>query len=512
MKALYWLWIVLLAAGCARAEATPTAIVQPLPVSAAGASALAGAYEPADCPPSRFGGGQRQIECGWLSVPLDRAQVEGETMKIAVTIIRASASARQPDPVVFVSYSGSGAYAFAARDLLLDRDLVIADLRGAGRSEPALTCPGVAALAGQMLSLPPYSPETLQQVLAEQRTCYQGWLSQGLDLRWFSSAAAAADLEDLRQALGYERWNVYAAGYGARVALLLMRDFPQPLRSVVIESPTALVGADLADLGANLDRALNLFFDSCAADAACNEAFPELKTVFYEVVDHLNAQPIPMEVADLNAGKRYQVLLDGDRLIDVLTRAVASGNAVILPEMPRAIYQLKSGQFDTLARLLGGMISGFGYSANGVQWQTECLELLPQTSRERILQGTGALPLGLHDYLTRQYALAFNTCDLFKDVPPTPELQQIAPSSVPTLFLLGDRSPSSAPQWAHRAAASLGSAKVVEISGSGSIGGFDRSRSACSRAIAAAFFADPLTTPDTTCAAEQPAIPWITLP
>jgi len=506
-RLLYALWIVVFLAGCSRVEPTPLTPVA-APISASDALSQAENYEKTECPNNRFMAGG-SVECGVLSVPLDRQQMEGPKIKLSVTVVHSTAEEIKPDPVVFVSYGGSAGYAFIYRNNITDRDLVLVDPRGVGRSEPDLSCPDAAAVAGKTLNQPPYDAAVLEQVRQAQQSCYQKWSDQGVDLSLLSSSAAAADLEDLRQALGYERWNVYASGYGARVALLMMRDFPQTIRSVVIDSPAAVVGEDLAGQAANADRVLNQFFESCAADEFCGEAFPELKTVFYEVADRLNGSPIQMEVADLNAGKRYQVLVDGDRLIEILIRAISSGNGMILPEMPRAIYQLKSGKFDYLAGLLGNMTSSFSYSSSGMQWQVECTELLPQISSERLQQSLGGVDAQLSEYFSHQMAAYLNTCDILKDVKPSQGLEQVPASDIPALVMYGDRNLSSSPDWAKRISSSLSRSFLVEVTGG--TGGFDRMRGNCSRGLVTAFLNDPATQPDITCTKEEVDINWITL-
>lgn len=511
MRRWIGLWVLIFLAGCARNEPTPPVPVL-APLDAGDALALVNSFEKVDCPNSRFSG--PGVECGYLSVPRNRTIPDGENLKIFAMIIPATAEKVKPDPIVFLSYGGSTGYAFSYRNTVSDRDLVLVDPRGIGRSEPVLTCPGVQIAVSELTEQSLFAPETLQRVQKEQQSCYQLWLQQGVDLSLFSSSAITADLEDLRLALGYQQWNIYASGYAARVALLTMRDYPQSIRSLVIESPSAVLGEDLSGQAANIERVLDLFFDSCTSDPDCNLAFPGLKESFYEVVDQLNGAPRLVEVADLNAGRRYRVLVDGDRVIDILVRSVTSGNMMVLQEMPRTIYQLKSGKFDNLARLLGSMPGGsMGYSSSGVQWLVECAELLPQIPRDRVLQSMGGVDAHLSEYFSRRYTAVFNTCEVLKDLRPTLDLQQISASDLPTLILYGDRSLSSAPEWSKRIASHLSRSYQVEIKGGGSGSGFDRIRGDCTRSIVSAFFDDPQNKPGTTCAAELPEVPtWITLP
>ena len=63
----------------------------------------------------------------------------------------------------------------------------------------------------------------------------------GADLIAYNSTESAADFADLRKALGYAAWNVYGTWYGSYLAQTLMREHPEGIRSVVLDSvlPTA---------------------------------------------------------------------------------------------------------------------------------------------------------------------------------------------------------------------------------------------------------------------------------
>ncbi len=57
-----------------------------------------------------------------------------------------------------------------------------------------------------------------------------------MDLSLFDSAASAADVADLGRVLGFEEWNLYGISYGTRLALTVLRDHPENVRSVILDS------------------------------------------------------------------------------------------------------------------------------------------------------------------------------------------------------------------------------------------------------------------------------------
>jgi pimeloyl-ACP methyl ester carboxylesterase len=66
--------------------------------------------------------------------------------------------------------------------------------------------------------------------------CRDRLIQEGIDLSAYNSAASAADVNDLRIALGYDQVNLYGVSYGSRLALTVMRDYPGILRSVILDS------------------------------------------------------------------------------------------------------------------------------------------------------------------------------------------------------------------------------------------------------------------------------------
>ena len=232
------------------------------------------------------------VDCGYLTVPEDRSQPDGPTIRLHVAIFRSHSDNPAPDPIVYLE-GGPGGQALEAASLvfnrrfapfLADRDLIMFDQRGVGYSEPALDCQELIDLTYETLAQD-LSPEEILALSTEAiRSCRDRLVSEGVNLAAYNSAESAADLNDLRLALGYEEWNLYGISYGTRLALTTMRDYPQGIRSVILDSTYPLPVSINTETPANFDRALNVFFGGCATDPAGSEAYPDLETVFWELV------------------------------------------------------------------------------------------------------------------------------------------------------------------------------------------------------------------------------------
>jgi hypothetical protein len=90
----------------------------------------------------------RDIECGYLTVPLSHADPEGPSIRLAVAIIRSLDSNPKSDPLVIAQGGPGGSTIDTYVSPLLspnsriraDRDIILFDQRGTLYSQPSLYC------------------------------------------------------------------------------------------------------------------------------------------------------------------------------------------------------------------------------------------------------------------------------------------------------------------------------------------------------------------------------------
>ena len=125
----------------------------------------------------------------------------------------------------------------------------------------------------------------------------------------YNTAENAADIADLREALGIEEWNVYGVWYGSKLALVELRDHPEGIRSVVLDSvspPNKNIAEDWWSAPASSFEAI---FAACAAQPACAAAYPNLEAAFIATVNGLDESPVVVETTDA-AGQPLTVNID----------------------------------------------------------------------------------------------------------------------------------------------------------------------------------------------------------
>ena len=147
----------------------------------------------------------------------------------------------KPDPVVYLSGGPGGAGSFEVafmvkRGLNADREVIFVDQRGTHRADPRLGCPGWEQFIYDAVSLPFAAESTTAADAAAIKQCRDQLAATGVDLAAYNSTENAADIADLKVALGIDNWNVYGVSYGSRLALIVLRNHPQGIRSVVLDS------------------------------------------------------------------------------------------------------------------------------------------------------------------------------------------------------------------------------------------------------------------------------------
>ncbi len=166
-------------------------------------------------------------------MPENRDRPGGRRISLAVAVLPANTLNPRPDPLFILAggpgqaASYLGPFAASLTDVRKDRDIVLVDQRGTGRSSP-LDC---AAFR------PDDSPEATLELdpVPKAAACAKELAARGVDAAQYTTAAWVADLDAVRAALGYPTINLWGGSYGTRVALEYVRRHPDRVRSIVLD-------------------------------------------------------------------------------------------------------------------------------------------------------------------------------------------------------------------------------------------------------------------------------------
>src|SRR4029077_1999763 len=195
-------------------------------------------------------------------------------------------------------------------------------------------------LAGLRLRDPARQAILLRAVAA----CHDRLVRQGIDLAAYDVAANAADLEDLRVALGIHKWNLMTNGDTSRLTFEVARRYPAGLRSLIIDSPS-LPSPDFITVGPTaLDAAIARLVGLCALEAGCARAYPDLGAQIRSAISKLDARPEALDVTGtveaIQRGHPIRVVVDGAALVRIIRWAVGSSggsNAVVALHTVRGV-------------------------------------------------------------------------------------------------------------------------------------------------------------------------------
>ncbi len=491
----------LLGAPTATSAPAPTTAPEPASTPVATPARVTARYETAQCEfPAPRG---VSVECGWLTVPENRAKPEnGREVRLHVAIFRSTRSNPPPDPIVYLE-GGPGVDALERLPLVFDvwfrpflanRDFILYDQRGTGFSTPSLACPELTKLSFDMLPMDIRVDESSRLWNEAALTCRDRLVAEGVDLTQYNTLVNAADLEDLRLALGYEQWNLIGSSYGTRLALATMREYPQGIRSVILDS-TRPPQVNESQTPADAERAFQILFRGCAADPDCNAAYPDLERVFYDLVAKLNTQPVTLPGIDPFTGRTYQVLINGDTMISTLFQAMYSTD--IIPLLPRAIYDAaQKNDFDLWLRLIMNNVSQSDYFSYGVMYSARCYDEVLFETREAMVKADEPFP---HQQDVFDMASFWDICDAWGVGVAPPIENQPVRSDIPALILAGRYDPATPPDDGKEAAATLRNGFFFEFPSSGHGVVLD---GGCPLSMALAFLDNPQRQPDAACMAQ----------
>ncbi len=413
---------------------------------AAAAGASASELELEDC---RISAGPSfpgiKARCGDFERPLDPERPDGETITLRVAVVPALSLDPEPDPVVpLAGGPGQGvtqfytAYAAAFEPLRRNRDILLVDQRGTGRSA-ALTCDlGEEILEGSMSD---------EEALRITRECLD---ELPHDPRFFTTSVAVRDLDAVREALAYPALNLYGVSYGSRVAQHYARRFPGATRTIILDGvvpPELPLGPDIA---LESQRAVDEIFARCAEQPACSDSFPELAASFQRVLSELRDAPVDVNVPDPVSGENTSFAF-GPNEFGVAIRLLAyQPNTIAL--IPLFVHEASVGNFDPLAaQFLTTTQSLAEAIAVGMHNSVMCSEdnaRYDVADLDREALEASYLGPDLVDMMA-------DVCSVWPAGPVDDDLAENLETDIPTLLLSGSADPITPPDYAVRAASGL---------------------------------------------------------
>jgi len=331
---------------------------------------------------------------GYLEVLENREDPNSGTIEIPVYIFKSRSDNPKKDPIIY-TVGGPGSTTMPTAQYmnyykyLDERDFILVEQRGNYYTKPHLDCPEwlQAIYESNQPDFDRANYDKLFEKAAE--ACKERLEKKGIDLSGYNTNEITADINDLVNVLNIEEYNLLTISYSTKIAQVLMRVYPDKIRSVVMDSPLPLeVNYDEVSVQ-NLLEAVSALLTDCENDEECDSAYPNIKNRFFAYLEEKTINPLQVEIENPKNGEIAVFYLKGEDLITVFTSA-STGE---VPNIPFEINRLLNSDLTAVKKELSYLFTEPRKGAGlGMRLSVWCAEENPFNSFERIARETYKYP------------------------------------------------------------------------------------------------------------------------
>lgn len=417
-------------------------LVLALMVSGRAAAAPTIRWEPFSLPQEAAG---LDAQLGRMTVPLRRAHPESGSVELAFVRLR-SGDAKSAAPIVYLAGGPGASGVNAARNpyalpslarLARTADVILLDQRGIGMSSPRPVC---AAKPLEPQARFASSAEMMPRILAEARACVEEWRAKGVDVAGFTVAESAADVDDLRRALGASRISLLGHSYGTYLALAVIRAYGDTVERAALLA-TAGPG-DMRKLPLVLDTQLAKLSLLTREDPSIGKEVPDMTALLRRVLAKLEREPIAVTITDRSRKEKVQVRIGPEALQRILMADIGDGND--FPVFPALLLTIERGDASILSWFVEkryNQAAGPDLMAYGMRCSAGAT-----ASRDREIAREAPLAI-LGNALNGPYPVV---CDALPAVDLGDDFRTPIVSNVPVLFISGTLDSNTPPYQAEQ--------------------------------------------------------------
>lgn len=384
-----------------------------------------------------------KTRCAYLVVPENRSKPKGKTIKLPFIYVESSNPNKQKDPVLYTS-GGPGASSLSnvrfvhQRAFMKNRDYIAFEQRGTTYAQPCLSCDGISEAIRNAYreNLPLDS-----MIVQEAKNCSKKLIADGNDLSAYNTIENAADIEDLRRALHIDSINLVGISYSGGLMLTLVRNYPQHIRSVILDS--ALPGFINYEEDAlfSINEAFNQVFSNCERDSSNNPRYAHLKQRFQQYFSGIGNQVFTIKYLEKGSADSINIKYRRSELLDFLVDKLQDNRE--LKNIPYFITQVIAGNRQAYMTWYFNNIFSAGKSNTlGMRYSMYCSEQIHYADQRLIDQQNGIFPY-LAGY--RFNDVDHPLCDCWKVNPVSSIAKMPVYSNIPALLSSGDTDPYCRP-------------------------------------------------------------------
>jgi pimeloyl-ACP methyl ester carboxylesterase len=401
--------------------------------------------------PCRTPDGNIEGLCGTYDVFENRQTHTGRKISLNIMLLPAGDATPQPDPF-FAIAGGPGQSAVETfpgaafvRRLRASRDVVLVDQRGTGKSNP-LECELHSPSDLQAVVGEPYSDEAIRRCREQS--------DKKADTTQYTTSVASDDLDEVRQALGYDKINVYGGSYGSYAALVYLRMHGDHLRTITLSAVAAPNLHIALHFAPGVQNSVEGIISLCESYRACQADYPTLRAEFKALLERLSNAPAQFELSGQKLTLSREMFVSRLRSLLYVPQFIS-----LFPQIIHNAYNNDWRLYGGLVVELRNLIEGQGHIAWGMSFSAICAEDVPGLTGMIVRSVTAGTWMG--DSQVRRYE---QYCRVWGTVGKVPK-DFFAPirASVPALLISGGLDPGTPPDVAREVARNISNSRLVLV-------------------------------------------------
>ena len=450
--------------------------------------------------------GEARTDCAWLIVPEDWDAPQSQQIKLPVAIYRPLNPDISLTPIIYLA-GGPGGHPLGEDGKYMNlwrreadygfpgRTLIVFDQRGTGLGSPRLHCDNTSdpAVWRPLMENPDETVNVPARLQAALKVCITEHLKAGRQLHAYNTRQNATDVEALRHALGLKSIILHGKSYGTRLALTVMKLYPEHIESAILDSPfpplAEYAGRDANTFGPVLDR----LFAGCRQYADCEAAYPDLRGRLLRALQQLEQEPAIVEIVNLRGSGPLYARVDHRMFLQVLRLEMY--HTPRLPNLPVLISGVAQGEYWRLKQHVENVVYGYfpdSYDI-GAMLAIICNDDAGAVDRQADVDSAGTYAY-LNDYAN--WFHDYPVCNFWPTRPETRNRNAVV-SDIPSLLLAGGLDASTTVEQAETAAETLVNSHLFVFPANA----HGQLRSDCAWEVLHEFLDNPKLRPNPTCLA-----------
>jgi len=314
------------------------------------------------------------VKSGYFVVPENRQKVKGRKIKLPFIFIRTPEQDAVRNVNLYMVGGPGYSTTFGIDSIGYQFGYVnfgatiMFGQRGTKMAEPFLACPEVDEAVRKSFRTG-LNRDSLRLLAIKQ--CRKRFTKEGVDLSAYNTTESAADINDLRKALGLDSLTLIGLSYSGGLMLTVLKNHPECVRTLVLRSPLPVSVNYEEHALFNFNEALETVFDHCARDSS-GAAYQTLRQRFRAYFTGITGKKFSMPYLEKGRHDSINITYTKSELLDIINDKLSEGESGMLPAL---IVDFIEGRHKKwMTEELDGYFADHSAAALGMRYSVFCAD------------------------------------------------------------------------------------------------------------------------------------------